>query len=456
MHASWPSRRSGSAGAVGRRACMRAPAPGIGASVALAALDLALRAAVVGILACLDGVGAFPQLAGPWPVTGTAIALAFGVHRGAAGALPGATSRRAAIGMALDAAIWVAIAVTAAPHAVSQRELVALVATTALAHATAFAGCAALLRRLRARPVPRRVVVLGAPVQAALVRRRIAALLAHRVEIVAMGTVSGVRAPALVPDLGAAEIVLARGPRDRAPEAQLRDAAACGLPVRDAALFLAEEAGYVETALVAARSPIIRPSRIRSPVPKRICDLGAAAILLVLAAPLLALAAIAIRLEGPGPVFHRQRRVGLGGAPFTLLKLRTMRVDAEAGGPRFAARDDPRVTRVGRFLRRVRLDEVPQAIHVLSGRMSMVGPRPERPVFAARYDAALPLYARRHDVLPGITGWAQVNRPYAASLGDAREKLAYDLYYVAHGGMLLDALILARTIPVVVRGAGAR
>jgi lipopolysaccharide/colanic/teichoic acid biosynthesis glycosyltransferase len=121
-----------------------------------------------------------------------------------------------------------------------------------------------------------------------------------------------------------------------------------------------------------------------------------------------------------------------------------------------AERDDPRVTRVGMLLRRSRLDEVPQAVNVLSGRMSIVGPRPERPVFVARLQAALPFYAWRHAVLPGITGWAQVNRPYAATLADAREKLAYDLYYVAHRGPWLDALILMRTLRVVVLGEGAR
>lgn len=455
MDPSLPLVASADGGASGRHACIRAPARSIRASGALAAADLALRAVVAGGAVCFAGAYACWELAALWLASGTGTAIVSGVHRCVAVVLPRAAARRGLMAMTMDLALWATIATATVACETPSGALVALVATTMFAHAAALGGCAALARCLRCRPMRRRVVVLGGHVHAALVRRRIAALLAHRVEIVTLAMASGIQPSALAPERGVCEIVLALGPRDAPPGAELRGAAACGLPIRDAARFLAEEAGYVETSLARAAAVAGR-SRRRSLALKRAFDIGAAALLLALAAPLLALAAIAIRLEGPGPIFYRQRRIGRGGVPFMLLKLRSMRADAEAHGPRFAARDDPRITRVGRFLRRTRLDEVPQAIHVLSGRMSMVGPRPERPVFAARFGAALPLYARRHDVLPGITGWAQINRPYAASLGDAREKLAYDLYYVAHGGLLLDILILACTIRVVMRGTGAR
>jgi lipopolysaccharide/colanic/teichoic acid biosynthesis glycosyltransferase len=166
---------------------------------------------------------------------------------------------------------------------------------------------------------------------------------------------------------------------------------------------------------------------------------------------------LAIRLDSPGPVFYRQQRNGRDNRTFALLKFRSMVVDAEAGGkPRWASLQDPRVTRVGRFIRSARIDELPQLLNVLRGEMSMVGPRPERPAFVAELAAAIPHYHDRAIVKPGITGWAQVNYPYGASVADARMKLAYDLYYIRRRSLLLDLLILLATVRVVLFREGAR
>ncbi|HUB46658.1 MAG TPA: exopolysaccharide biosynthesis polyprenyl glycosylphosphotransferase [Acetobacteraceae bacterium] len=190
---------------------------------------------------------------------------------------------------------------------------------------------------------------------------------------------------------------------------------------------------------------------------KRGLDIAVSLTLLVMALPVMLIAALAIKLESPGPVLYRQQRVGLYGTPFTLLKFRSMRVDAEASGnPRWAQRRDPRVTRVGRFIRPLRIDELPQLINVLLGEMSMIGPRPERPHFVRHLADVIPLYRQRSYVKPGVTGWAQVNYPYGASVEDAREKLAYDLYYIKNRSLLLDLLILFATVRVVLYREGAR
>jgi exopolysaccharide biosynthesis polyprenyl glycosylphosphotransferase len=179
--------------------------------------------------------------------------------------------------------------------------------------------------------------------------------------------------------------------------------------------------------------------------------------MLALAVPLMAVTAIAVRLDSKGPVLYRQKRVGLRGRSFMLLKFRSMRVDAEAGGlPRWAARGDARVTRVGAFIRSTRIDELPQLLNVLRGDMSLVGPRPERPHFVEQLAELIPFYDKRSYVKPGLTGWAQVNYPYGASVEDAREKLAYDLYYVKNRGLFLDLLVLLATVRVILFREGAR
>jgi exopolysaccharide biosynthesis polyprenyl glycosylphosphotransferase len=190
---------------------------------------------------------------------------------------------------------------------------------------------------------------------------------------------------------------------------------------------------------------------------RRTFDIAASLGLLLIASPLLLLTAIAIRLDSKGPVFYRQSRVGLGGKIFTLIKFRSMVVDAEAAGaPRWAAQRDPRITRVGRIIRLFRIDEIPQAINVLKGDMAMIGPRPERPGFVEDLARQIPHYNDRALVKPGITGWAQVSYPYGASVEDARMKLAYDLYYVKNRSLFLDLLILVATVRVVLFQEGSR
>lgn len=190
---------------------------------------------------------------------------------------------------------------------------------------------------------------------------------------------------------------------------------------------------------------------------KRLADMVLAGVGLLVSLPFLLLAAMAIRLDSPGPVLFRQRRVGWMGRPFELLKFRSMRADAEKDGkPRWASADDPRVTAVGRFLRKTHLDELPQMINVLRGEMSFVGPRPERPEFVELLNGSISFYHLRHYVLPGITGWAQVNYSYGASFEDARRKLQYDLYYVCKASPLLDLRTLLRTGRVVLFRQGSR
>jgi sugar transferase (PEP-CTERM system associated) len=190
---------------------------------------------------------------------------------------------------------------------------------------------------------------------------------------------------------------------------------------------------------------------------KHVVDLALATLFLVIGWPIFVLVALAIRLDSPGPIFFRQERVGEQGRPFTLLKFRTMVQDAELRtGPVWAADDDPRITRVGRWLRKTRLDEFPQIWNVFKGEMSFIGPRPERPHFVVQLQEKIPYYAERHSVKPGITGWAQVRCPYAATIEDSEEKLQYDLYYVKNMSSLLDIDILLSTIRVVLFGRGAR
>jgi sugar transferase (PEP-CTERM system associated) len=190
---------------------------------------------------------------------------------------------------------------------------------------------------------------------------------------------------------------------------------------------------------------------------KRVGDIVLGAAMLILTLPMMALTALAIKIDSPGPVFYRQQRIGVFGKPFTLLKFRSMAADAEANGsPRWAQKKDPRITRVGRFIRTARIDELPQLANVIRGEMSLVGPRPERPHFVERLERAIPFYRQRAYVKPGLTGWAQVNFPYGASVEDAREKLSYDLYYVKNRTLLLDTAILLSTIRVVLFREGGR
>ena len=190
---------------------------------------------------------------------------------------------------------------------------------------------------------------------------------------------------------------------------------------------------------------------------KRAFDILCAAVLILVATPVMLLAAIAIKLESPGPIFYRQERVGFNGKGFQVIKFRSMRTDAEKDGkPRWATANDSRVTRVGNIIRLLRIDELPQVFNVFSGDMSLVGPRPERQFFVDQLTAEIPYYAVRHSIKPGVTGWAQVRYKYGATIEDSQEKLQYDLYYVKNHSLFLDFVILFETVGVVLTGKGAR
>ena len=190
---------------------------------------------------------------------------------------------------------------------------------------------------------------------------------------------------------------------------------------------------------------------------KRLFDIFGASILLVATSPMMLVASLLIFLEGGGPILYRQERVGLHGRTFSVIKFRSMRNDAEKDGtPRWASAGDARVTRVGKFMRKMRIDELPQLFCVLKGDMSLVGPRPERPFFVDRLTQQIPYYAVRHSVKPGLTGWAQVRYHYGASVEDTEQKLQYDLYYVKNNSWFLDLVVLFETVGVVLTGKGAQ
>ncbi len=335
----------------------------------------------------------------------------------------------------------------------------------------------ALKSTLGGERLKRRVLVLGAGARAA----RIAALAASRgagfqvVGFVGMNDgASAVTDPvnrddiANLPDhllsLNATEVVLALEERRNAlPLNDLLRIKTTGVSIHDFSSFLERETGRVDLDSLNPSwlifSDGFSAGRRLSSAAKRGFDILVSSLLLVVFGPVILVTALVIKLESKGPAFYRQRRVGLYGQLFDVIKLRSMREDAEIGGKAvWAQRDDPRVTRVGRFIRKTRIDELPQAWSVLKGEMSFVGPRPERPQFVADLEARLPYYAERHVVKPGITGWAQINYPYGASVEDAREKLEFDLYYAKNYSPFLDVLILLQTARVVLwpEGAGAR
>jgi sugar transferase (PEP-CTERM system associated) len=247
--------------------------------------------------------------------------------------------------------------------------------------------------------------------------------------------------------------------RGQLPIDELLQAKLAGVRVEDAATTYERMTGKI---LVDDLKPSwlifsdgFQASRVTRVV-KRLFDLAGALIGFVVAAPIMLLTACAIRLDSPGPALYRQERVGENGRIFTLCKFRSMRIDAEQGTPIWAMDRDHRVTRVGRFIRLSRLDELPQFWNVLRGEMSFVGPRPERPFFVRQLAEAIPLYQARHAVKPGVTGWAQVRYRYGGSVEDALEKLRYDLYYIKHLSLVFDLTILVDTIKVMACGKGAK
>jgi len=259
------------------------------------------------------------------------------------------------------------------------------------------------------------------------------------------------------------EIVVAPDDRRQGlPVEALLECRLAGISVVDLLTFLERESGKVQLSLLYPSWLIFSDGIGNGPVRnamERAFDLVSSTALLMVTWPIMLLTALAIWVDSGfrGPILYRQTRVGLEGADFELLKFRSMKVDAEADGEAvWAATDDPRVTRIGEFLRKVRLDELPQLINVLRGEMSFVGPRPERPQFVDGLAEKLPYYRERHCVKPGITGWAQLCYPYGSSEEDALEKLQYDLYYLKNRSLLFDLLILLQTAEVVLWGKGAR
>lgn len=263
-------------------------------------------------------------------------------------------------------------------------------------------------------------------------------------------------------DLRVSEIVIAMHDRRGGvlPLRQMLDARLAHIKVMDLSTFYERERGLLRIDCLRASWLIFgegfEQGSIRLIV-KRAFDIVVSLILLTVTLPIIVLAILAIVIEDGWPVLYRQERVGQGGVPFTICKLRSMRHDAERDGrPQWARDKDDRVTRVGRFIRQTRIDELPQLINVLRGEMSFVGPRPERAFFIERLISEIPYYNVRHSVKPGITGWSQVRYPYGASVEDALAKLQYDLYYVKNHSLFLDLLILVETAQVVLLGKGAR
>jgi sugar transferase (PEP-CTERM system associated) len=262
--------------------------------------------------------------------------------------------------------------------------------------------------------------------------------------------------------LGVDEIVVALSERrgGSMPLRQLLDCKLYGVRVVDIATYFEKTLAQIKISHVNAGWLIFgdgfNQGVIRTAV-KRSFDIIFSALIFVLAAPIMLVTALLVAMESRGPVFYRQERVGLNGEVFKVIKFRSMRADAEKDGkPRWASVNDDRVTRVGRFIRRVRIDELPQLINVLKGEMSLVGPRPERQYFVDELVAKIPYFAVRHSVKPGVTGWAQVRYEYGSTVEDSVEKLQYDLYYVKNHTLFLDLLILLETVAVVLTGKGAR
>lgn len=264
---------------------------------------------------------------------------------------------------------------------------------------------------------------------------------------------------AVVASIDPDEIVVAPDERRGMDLQGLLDCKIAGYPVSDYLGFIEREVRRVDVKRIEMGWLLYSDGfnlGLLDRILKRALDVVASLFVLVLLGPVLLIAMALIRAQDGGPALYRQDRVTQGGRVFSVLKLRTMRVDAEKGGAAWAKVGDKRVTRLGLFLRKVRLDEVPQLVNVLRGEMSFVGPRPERPEFVDMLAGHLPLYRERHAAKAGLTGWAQVNYPYGASIDDARSKLSYDLYYVKNFSVLFDVLIILQTIRVVLFPGGAR
>lgn len=334
------------------------------------------------------------------------------------------------------------------------------------------------LQLVEVEALKRRVIILGAGSRASQIhnqmRRRtdrrgfcVVGYIPHASETVAVPddylVRTGLDLPALVQREQIDEIVV--GVDDRRGHLPMDDLLECrqmGITITDLTSFFERESGRLQLTILDPSWLVFSSGFNATPLrqlSKRCFDLGAATVLLLFCWPLMLLEALAIRLEsGPGqPILYRQERVGAHGCTFELLKFRSMRTDAERDGiARWAAKNDDRVTHVGRISRKLRIDELPQLWNVLKGDMSIVGPRPERPQFVANLASQIRYYSLRHCLKPGLAGWAQLSYPYGATVEEAAEKLKYDLFYVKNHNLLLDLLILIQTVEVVLFGRGAR
>ena len=307
------------------------------------------------------------------------------------------------------------------------------------------------------RPPTRRVLLVGDPRQVGALSVRMRTPRGrHFGPIVHTGRIV---AWPMLHEQGIWSVVVASEPDEQAVETLL-DCKFRGMRILSGADFQENYLGRIDLDTLTANDLLLGQGFATSKVSaalKRLCDIVVSTAMLILLLPLMALTALAIKTDSPGPILYRQQRVGRFDKTFTLYKFRSMTADAEASGsPRWAQKQDPRTTRIGRFIRATRIDELPQLANVIRGEMSMVGPRPERPHFVEQLSRAIPFYRQRTYVKPGLTGWAQINFPYGASVEDAREKLAYDLYYVKNSTVLLDLIILFSTIRVVLFREGAR
>jgi sugar transferase (PEP-CTERM system associated) len=348
--------------------------------------------------------------------------------------------------------------------------------------AVLIAGCAVLLSRVLFRSAvdqqifKRRVLVYGSGNSAAAIAGLRRATDRRGFALVGFATPQG-EVPTVPPErivdpagdlrglcerLNVTELVVAMDDRRRGfPIPELLECRLAGVDVTELLTFLERETGRVRIDVLNPSWMIFGEGFRRDPLrlfSARLLDLSASLGVIVVAAPFMVLTVLAIKLEDGwrAPVLYRQKRVGLGGRAFNVVKFRSMRQDAELNGAQWAQRSDPRVTRVGGIIRKLRIDELPQVFNVLRGQMSFVGPRPERPEFVAELAEKIPYYVQRHSVKPGITGWAQLCYPYGSSEHDALEKLQYDLYYIKNNNLLFDLMILVQTAEVVLFGKGAR
>jgi len=265
------------------------------------------------------------------------------------------------------------------------------------------------------------------------------------------------QSPGVPVDEGVTLVVDLRAVLSQSMAQFVSSASVSGTSVRTLSNVYEEHTGRIPMIHLAEGWELSQPVRRGSYAPvKRVLDVFMVGLTVFLWVPLAAVVAVVVRFDSPGPVFYSQPRIGRDGRTFTLTKFRTMVNDAEANGPQFTTEGDPRITRTGRFLRLSRLDELPQLWNVLKGELSLIGPRPERPMFVEEFSAQIPFYDARHLIRPGVTGWAQVNYGYADDQAETIEKLTYDLFYIKHSSFWLDLQIFGKSFWTVLTGFGAR